>query len=339
MNKVLKNTDSLRAYSLLYSKIRLVRNINKYPFVNSMNDDEKNEIYTQLLDILSRNNLDFFNLKEQTDNASVLDFNYALYLADEERELDKNILLINKYNTILEINRANHIEFYSYSFNSDFLNSYKNITNLEELFETYFNFYATKRFGFLSPKINDTGLGLKISTVLHLPGFSEIKNQSLLFEDFNKRGYEIKEWKFEGEHYKNFYVASSNLNFGISEDKLLERFQLGINSILDMENSELLKFYNKNKDEFVDTILRSYGILSYATKLKFEETIEYLSNILIGLKLGALKVKNGSLFDLGELFSVILGNKLSSESDKTNNDEARKEIIKKFISNVGAIND
>jgi len=339
MNKVLKNTDGLSKYSLLYSKIRLVRNINKYPFVSSMNEDEKNEVYTQLLDILSRNNLEFFNLKDQTDNVPNLDFIYALYLADEERKLDKNVVLVNKFNTVLEINRTNHIEFYNYNFNSDFVNSYKNITNLEEIFENYFNFYATKRFGFLSPKINDTGLGLKISTVLHLPGFTGIANRDILFEDFNKRGYEIKEWKFEGAHYKNFYVASSNLNFGISEDKLLERFQLGINSILDMENSELLKFYGKNKDEFVDIILRSYGILSYATKLKFEETIEYLSNILIGLKLGELKVKDGSLFDLGKLFSVILGNKLSSNSDKTNNDEARNEIIKKFISNVGAIND
>ncbi|HOF00162.1 MAG TPA: hypothetical protein PK385_00925 [Spirochaetota bacterium] len=339
MNKVLKNTDSLRIYSLLYSKIRLVRNINKYPFVSSMSKDEKDEVYTQLLDILSRNSLDFSLLNDQTDNVSNIDFNYALYLADEERKIDKNIVLVNKFNTVLEINRDNHIEFYNYSFKSDFLHLYKNITTLEEIFENYFNFYATKRFGFLSPKINDTGLGLKVSTVLHLPGFTALANRNALFEDFNKRGYEIKEWKFEGKCYKNFYVASSNLNFGVSEDKLLERFQLGINSILDMENVELLKFYDKNKEGFVDIILRSYGILSYATKLKFEETIEYLSNILIGLKLGTLKVKNWSLFDLGELFSAILSNKLLSEFNKTDNDEAQREIIKKFISNIGAIND
>ncbi|HQJ06147.1 MAG TPA: hypothetical protein PLI57_07190, partial [Spirochaetota bacterium] len=149
MNKVLKNTDSLRIYSLLYSKIRLVRNINKYPFVSSMSKDEKDEVYTQLLDILSRNSLDFSLLNDQTDNVSNIDFNYALYLADEERKIDKNIVLVNKFNTVLEINRDNHIEFYNYSFKSDFLHLYKNITTLEEIFENYFNFYATKRFGFL----------------------------------------------------------------------------------------------------------------------------------------------------------------------------------------------
>jgi protein arginine kinase len=112
------------------------------------------------------------------------------------------------------------------------------------------------------------------------------------------------------------------LNFGATEKELIDRFTSGINDLIKLNNQLLIEFVSRNKDEFVDKIFRSYGLLRYSNMMDYNEALYHLSNLRIGLILNekldiSLEVLNDLFIKIKEGYVERFSIKNKIEDGKT----------------------
>lgn len=326
-----KRNSDLSNLAVLNSRIKLIRNLKGFSFVSSLISKQRKEIEDIVIEILK-------------DNSS---FDSSLIISDNilEREKDfyKNNFFINEdffstnskfiflknLNTIILLNNREHIEIISITNGFSFKSIFKNVFKIENFIANNVEFMASIKYGYLTSQLKNCGLGLTLSTLLHLPGIILNQKKDAIFSDLIYRGYKIEPF------YLNYFVLSSNINLGVTEEKLLERFEEGIKILLDIEKKELLDFYNKYKENSDDIIFRSYGLLKYIKKISYEESLKNISNILIGLSVNKLYFKK--VVDIPSILnnikdSNIINSKVNEEKDL---DIIRANTIRKFINVIG----
>jgi protein arginine kinase len=284
----LNNNNSIKA-SVVFSRIRLLRNFEKFYFTKVLDEKDKSVIENNVIDLVKS-----WNYKSEILYINKLDNNQKRIFS-EENLIDK-IYFINEKgrfvffpsnNISLLINHKDHINMSIIKPNMALKNNYKLIEDVESKIGLEYNYAVSSKYGFLTTQIKNCGLGMKITVLLHLPGICNLNNQDKVFKLFLKRGYYITPADLEkkDKKYENYFYLSSRLNFGVSENDLVERFILGLKSLLEIENESINKHYLINKNEIVDNIFRSYGLLKYAKRMSFEEVLIHIANIRMGIKL------------------------------------------------------
>ncbi|MCK4799016.1 MAG: hypothetical protein KAT05_16705 [Spirochaetes bacterium] len=266
-----------------------MRNFDKYPFVSCMSDEKKKKFENEAINFINdwQQETSIFNTNILNNNEKKIfsDNN----LIDETYFETKNgtfiILPVNNISILL--NYINHINISILKPMLHIKEGYSDIEKIESVLGKRFPYAASTKYGFLTPYINTCGLALKISALIHVPGLYLAKKIKETFNILSKSGYGIKPWRYDkGTKDTAYFMVSSRLNFGVSEEQLIQRFIKGIENLIEIDQEALIKYYNKNKDSLVDTIYRSYGILKYATQMDYSEALNHLSNIRIGLKCG-----------------------------------------------------
>lgn len=321
-----------KPFSVVFSKINVRRNIDKYKFVKLMTEESKRKFEFDVIDYVSNWNSDtlMYDLSEMGKSSKKQFLDEDLIDNSFYDQEDGKFVLLNKNISIL-INDHDHLNLFIVTPDLSLTKAYNDIEVVENKLGRQFPYAVSNRYGYLTSSIKDCGMGMKIYVLLHLYGL--VKNEKLeeALKLFTERGYMINEWIYDTEDKEQkseYYVISSNLNFGVSEKNLITRFLQGINDLIKFNHESLIEYYNKNKIKLVDTIFRSYGILKYAHCINYREALEHLSNIRIGLEL-ELDLP-ASLNDLNKSFVQIKDGfvgKLAQE-ENIEDDVARARIIK-----------
>ncbi len=325
-------TNSVYLNSIFNSSLTVTRNIDKFNFTTKLNNDNKKKVEELILDIINKN-ADTINLYDLTDGNPVLrSILYEAGLINREIFAAKEgkLAVLDKFNVALGINIFDHITMYSSAEDFELAFISKEIYRFEELIGRSINYAAHSKYGYLSPSIKSTGLGLTAEVKVFLPGLSALEDADMKFADLKKKGYElIKVIPFEGVK-SSFYSIKSSLNYGISEESLLSRFEQGVRSIIDMDRDILKKKFNNETLSITDTIYRSYGILRYARTLTYDEALTHLDNLRVGLIVGVDPLGRIELnrlqkeINLGHLSKLITGKSLTEEV-------ARAEAVRAVI--------
>ena len=97
------------------------------------------------------------------------------------------------------------------------------------------------------------------------------------------------------------YPAQGHL--GKSEEEIVEEMNAICLNIVDEEESARRKLIEKDRLGAKDNVYRSYGLLKYAKILSFEEALELLSILRLGLDLGIIdRIRD---FDYFEIINMI----------------------------------
>lgn len=301
---------------IINSRIRLLRNVTRFPFVSKLNADRKKRMEIEFLDF-------FKTLGKKIKVFKTNGFSNTEILYYKERLLEKEVFFSNdniffhheKQDFFIILNTSEHLKFISDNCNSGFKETIKNIYNMESFIGNTYKYCISPNYGYLTEKLKNCGLGLKLSVLIHLPGISLLNLK--VFDDLYEKGYTVTKWRKDSpDNY--YYILSTRLNFGVSESEIVERFEQGIESLAEIEKTQLFEYNDKNNSLVDDIISRSYGILKHVKVLKYEELVSYLSNLLIGIELGY--EKNISKKDVfGLLLSMQEGNLLKNISN--DNDE------------------
>jgi len=317
--------------SVVNSSIRIYRNIDKYIFANNIPETDKKNLELEIINYILKKykNMKIYDLSNLKDyekeffynsgylNKSFYNSNKGYFLIFEDQKI--SILLnCNEHLTIkIIINKLFTIETYNI------------LENLEKYLAKQYQFAATTKYGYLTSNIKNCGLALKTSVLLHLKGLILNKKIEEITNLYFQRGYILKPWPNLADKAENeYFIASSKLNFGVTEHLLIERFISGIEKLIDINQKELFSYYISNKEEINDNIYRSYGILKYASQIDYLEAIKHLSNLRTGLELN-IKISL-NIETLNKLFLEIqIGfvKRVAKEQD-INENKARALIIK-----------
>ena len=144
-------------------------------------------------------------------------------------------------------------------------------------------------FGFLTSCPTNVGSGLRASVLVHLPGLVLTKEIGKVVQGLGQVGLTFRGLYGEGsEVVGNFFQLSNQTTLGKSEEELVDHLDKIIRQVIQYEDQARQVLLRDAPQVTEDKIWRAYGLLRYARSLPFEELMNLLSGIRLGVGLKLL---------------------------------------------------
>jgi len=323
---------------VLSTKITISRNIKGIPFVRKSNN-------TQLKDILKKvgesttplnYNLKQFNLNDIDELTRIsLAEKYIISPKYINKNLENKAILLNEdENICIVLNEKDHMKMQIFASGLELENSLNLAMEIEDKLDKELKFAYSGKYGYLTASPTNLGTGLRAAVIMHLPALSKTQNITKIFEAVNDLGMNIKSINFEGNRIKgNMYQISNKQTLGICEKEIVKNLKAIVEKVVEQERLAR-KILTKNHIELEDKIYRSYGILTNARKISYEEMIKLMSDVRLGVDLGIIKevtdLKVNKLDILSK--SANLQKYFGENLDVFDREIKRAELVKKILS-------
>lgn len=321
---------------VLSSRIRLARNIDNIRFVNCFSDSEAKKVCELVKMEAKINNLNCLYIKDMDDiTLQSLVESYLIshnFISNNNVNSESKMIVVNdKEDLSIMVNEEDHLRIQCLCSGLDFDKLYKQIKDIDNKFSKI-GYAYNKEFGYLTSCPTNTGTGMRISAMLHLPGLTGLGYMSELLKDASKFGIAIRGIYGEGTAYENnIYQVSNQITMGISEKETIDRMTAVLKNIVE-EERKARQLISKEED-YEDQIYRSYGILKYARKISNKEASRLLFNVKLGIDTGHINdIKIEKLLRIYNNIQVArlqkrLGEKLTTKE----RDEQRAKYIREEL--------
>lgn len=144
-------------------------------------------------------------------------------------------------------------------------------------------------FGFLTSCPTNVGTGVRASVLMHLPGLVLTKEIGKVLQGISQVGLTVRGLYGEGsEVVGNFFQVSNQTTLGKSEEDLIDQLDRIVRQVLEYETRARQVLLRDARAVTEDKIWRAYGLLRYARTLSFEELMNLLSGVRLGVSLKLL---------------------------------------------------
>lgn len=144
-------------------------------------------------------------------------------------------------------------------------------------------------FGYLTACPTNAGTGLRASVLIHLPGLVLTKEIAKVLQGLTQVGLTFRGLYGEGsEVVGNFFQLSNQTTLGKAEDELLDHLGKIVRQVVTYEEQARQVLLRDAPTIIEDKVWRAYALLRYARSLSFEETMNLLSGVRLGVGLGLI---------------------------------------------------
>jgi protein arginine kinase len=155
-------------------------------------------------------------------------------------------------------------------------------------------------FGYLTSCPTNVGTGLRASVLVHLPGLVLTKEINKILQALTQVGLTFRGLYGEGsEVVGNLFQLSNQTTLGKSELELLDHLGKLVRQVMEHEERARQILLRDATAILEDKVWRAYGLLRYARSLSFEETMNLLSGVRLGVGLGL--IPNVGMYALNKL--------------------------------------
>lgn len=322
---------------VISSRVRLVRNLNGFKFLSKCSKEEQEKILEKIKEIVPSLGYGLKYLKlEDIDDVTKLSL-VEKHLISPEFVTDNNVkkaIIVNDEETIcIILNEDDHIKLQVFSSGQELENLMNLAIEIDEKIGEILDYSYNKNFGYLATSPINIGTGMKASVIVHLPALTYTGNLSKVLRIVNNFGMSVKGIYGEGtQNQGDMYLISNNQTIGVTEKEIIANVKNIAEKVIEQERTAR-KFLGKNSLELEDKVYRSYGVLTYATKLSSDECKKLLSDVKLGVDLGIIKELDDSKIKKLELYTKS-GN-LQKYFGKTlegyEREIKRAEVIKQII--------
>ena len=336
------------------TRIRLARNLADFPFPTKLKDEDRERVQALIFDAFSRleNSTDYQSL-----SVSNLELLGRLILA-ERGVLTQD--MIEKSNTgfvirsdgkvSCTINSFDHLHLSSFSTGLNLQESYDLISSIDFKLQDSLQFAGMPDFGYLSYRLRDTGTGMKISIMLHLPALSYEGLEKNIFKSLVNCGFDIfacfSNQKTNGARALGAYFRiATNGSFPHSETDQIAQVVSIASQLMDAERQARNDLMRAKPTLLKDKVYRALATIKYSRFISLSEGIELVSAIKLGKNCNLFTgIEDSTLFALlyriqtAHLGFVIRSGNFNFEDDVTTpeqqTDRLRALVLQETVSSV-----
>jgi protein arginine kinase len=155
-------------------------------------------------------------------------------------------------------------------------------------------------FGYLTSCPTNVGTGLRASVLVHLPGLVLTKEINKILQGLTQVGLTFRGLYGEGsEVVGNLFQLSNQTTLGQTERELLDHLGKLVRQVMEYEERARQILLRDATAILEDKVWRAFGLLRYARTLSFEETMNLLSGVRLGVGLGL--IPNVGMYTLNKL--------------------------------------
>lgn len=294
---------------VMQTRIRLARNLKKYPFPQRLNTAGKNEVAEEIIKAVKNSNsplskeLNILYVKDLTEAQRISLVEQHLASPEFMSDSAGRALILSKDKTMsIMINEEDHIRLQILYKDFNLEQAYDTADKLDTLLDENLDFAFDKKLGYLTQCPTNLGTGMRASVMLHLPALKSGKAIGRIAGNLSKLGLTIRGAYGEGTEPEGaMYQLSNQVTLGISEKAAIENLK-NIAQQLVTQELQSEKRMSENL-ETQDKIFRSLGILKTAKLISCKEALELLSNVRFGIN--ASVINDVSLETVDELITEI----------------------------------
>lgn len=238
--------------------------------------------------------------------------------------------------TAVIINYEDHVRIQSSCPGLNIRRTYNEIMGIEKYFEKKLSFVFDSNIGYLTASPLNLGTALRITIIAHLPVLAVSPEIVDFVKKINNIGCQINGYFVgQSEIIGNLFEISNRITLGKGEKDIVKEMEAICLSVVEDEKNARIQLKKNDSLGIEDNIYRSFGLLKYAKILSYEEALELLSIIKLGLDLDIIDgVYDFDFFELINKITdphIIRDMELSDGINSDRLDSVRAEIIRKKI--------
>ena len=322
---------------VISTKVAIARNVKGYNFTIKLSKDEKNEIAEKVTAVLDEQ----LPMKFISTRMSDIDRDVAISLA--ERNLvspefvssveGRSFLTTADESLSIMLCEEDHLKIQGLLPGLELSKAYELANTLDNMLDEYLLFSFDKKLGYLTQCPTNIGTAMRASVTMQLPALRMKGQISRLSAMVSKLGLVLTGAYGEGDKpIGNLYQLCNQVTLGISEKAAIENLKSISLSIIEQERAlrhELMKSL-----DFEDTFWRAYGVVKNARVMTFEEFMEAMSIIKVGITAGEVNLSCEKINELIFTMQPATLNVLYSERlDRRVRDSKRAEHVRNTFAN------
>ncbi len=285
---------------VISSRVRLARNIRKYPFSYKLSEQQAQELIEEVKNSIKDSktvfgdSFDFVKINEKSDieKYSLLE-NHSVSSELINKNKPAALLLKDDETVSIMINEEDHIRIQTVFPGYNIKKAWELADKIDNLVEESVEYAFDEDYGYLTSCITNVGTGMRASFMIHIPLIEMSGQIENLSQAISKFGMTLRGIYGEGsEPLGGIYQISNQVTLGKSEEEIIEALKNVTNQIVEQENELRKGVLKERKIDFEDKIFRSYGILSNCRKISSKEAMQLLSDLRLGIMTGILTLEN-----------------------------------------------
>lgn len=274
------------------TRVRVARNLAGHRFFTHATPQERTAIYNKIAG----------SLKSQRDFKSFAIVNFSA-VSELERQLltekkvagtdlltcegTRGVAHDHCYRVNIIINAEDHLCISCIDSGFRSAEMWNCTDSIDERLGRKLDFAYDQQRGFLTCRPIDSGSGLRVSFLMHLPGLVLTRSIDAIVQGASTMGVAAGGF-FKGHQgvIGNFILLSSNATAGIPEAEFIDNTRRVIAEVVCCEREARQRLIRDARLELTDRIYRAYGILRHARTLSIAEYMNLASALRLGCDAG-----------------------------------------------------
>jgi protein arginine kinase len=297
------------SHLVLSTRIRLARNLADRPFSLRSSPNEREAIFAEVTEVaketVSLRRAHAFRLDrlEPMDRHLLHERHLVsreLAGLDPSGAVRAGAALLVQDRVSVMLNEEDHLRLQGLHSGLSLEATYQEADRLDGELGQRLPFAFHPEFGYLTTCPTNVGTGLRASVLIHLPGLVLTKEISKVLQGLSSVGLTHRGLYGEGsEVVGNFFQLSNQMTLGKSEAELLDHLGKMVRQVIEYEEQARQLLMREVATIIEDKVWRAYGLLRYARTLSFDEAMNLLSGVRLGVGLGL--IERISLYTLNKL--------------------------------------
>lgn len=291
---------------MVSTRIRIARNLSKYPFPNMMSAENAAKVSENVKDAIFKSNsalaseFDYMEIAK-SNPIDVMALTEQHFISPDLAKKKYGAVLINKDKTMsIMINEEDHIRLQVILAGLDLKKAWETASRVDDLIEENAEYAFDEHLGYLTACPTNIGTGLRASVMMHLPALTMTREINKIISSAGSLGITVRGIYGEGsEALGNLYQISNQITIGLNEEELINKVENIAKQIEEYEREARKKILETNRLALEDRVWRSYGILKYSRKISSKESKSLISDVILGKALNIIDEKTDlSLIEL-----------------------------------------
>lgn len=294
---------------VIASRVRLARNLSKYPFSLKLDDndaaqmieDVKDKFFQQTGNLSSYYTFHDLSGMKKSEVYSLAE-RYLITPTLAQKKQKNAVILSEDGSESIMLNEDDHIRIQSIFMGDNLERALTEVDRLDDLLAERMEYAYNHKYGYITSCPTGMGTGLRATYMMHLPALEQKNLIQSLAEELNRLGYSLRGLCGPNESYGCIYQISNQKTLGVSEKEIINMLNVIMLQVAIHEQAVRNRMLENERSAVEDKICKSYGILKYGRQFSTAEALEHLSNLRMGLCEGIIEASP----DTPELVSVML---------------------------------
>lgn len=321
---------------VISSRIRLARNLEGYAFLPRLEEEAALEVVERLSSSIEESaavpDAIVCDLRETPSLDRLLLVERHLISRELANGDDPRSVIFSRDETLsLMINEEDHLRIQVLKPGLELETLLETARSIDERMEKEVRFSFSPTLGYLTSCPTNTGTGMRLSVMLHLPALVFSKEIERVFQAVSSMNLTVRGLYGEGTQASgDFYQVSNQVTLGKSEEDILEDVRRAVPRIVKAERDVREALINESRTMIEDKVWRALGTLRSARTIPSEEAMEFLSIVRLGAHLGV--VPDVDVLAVNELFLLVQPGHVQNHEGRTlkaaERDRVRAELIR-----------